>query len=416
MPGFVADVKICKAEGCACLATGGTRLLSCGLFMLPFCDSRREALRGRVAAFAARLPRVVGEAALDKATALPALAALAAAEILPLVVPAVHGGGAQNVDALSLVVVRETLAGMSTVHDVLFAVQGLAAHPLVLGAVPSVANQWLPALASGRGIGAFAATEPEAGSDLMAMTTTAVRQGDSYLLNGHKIFISNAGLADVYIVFARQEGSDTSGGVRLSAFAVPAETPGLQTHPMELMAAHAIGGVWLRDVRIPAEFRLGEEGDGLSLCLSTLELYRPTVGAAACGMAMRAFEETLRRIQVRKQFGQTLADQPTVRFALAEMATNLEAARGLVYRAAWYKEQPDASPVELRRLTAMAKLHATEAACAVVDQALQLHGAAGLVRGGVIERLYRDVRALRIYEGTSEIQKLLVARTYLGGK
>lgn len=384
--------------------------------MLPFCDPRREELRGRVAAFAARLPRVFEEAALSKEAALSALSALADAGLLPFVVPAAYGGAAETVDALSLVVVRETLAGMSTLHDVLFAVQGLAAHPLVLGALPSVANQWLPALASGRAIGAFAATEPEAGSDLMAMTTTAVRQGDDYVLNGHKIFISNAGMADVYVVFAKQEDSDAAGFARLSAFAVPAETPGLQTHPMELMAAHAIGGVWLRDIRIPAEFRLGHEGDGLSLCLSTLELYRPTVGAAACGMAMRAFDETQRRVKVRKQFGQALADQPTVRFTLAEMATNLEAARGLVYRAAWYKEQPDASAVELRRLTAMAKLHATETACTVVDQALQLHGAAGLVRGGVIERLYRDVRALRIYEGTSEIQKLLVARTYLGGK
>jgi acyl-CoA dehydrogenase len=384
--------------------------------MLPFCDPRREELRGRVEAFASRLPRVAVDASLDKSTALAVLSSLAEAELLPLVVPAAFGGGAPQVDALSLVVVREALAGMSTLHDVLFAVQGLAAHPLVLGAEPSLANQWLPSLACGRAIGAFAATEPEAGSDLTAMTTTAVRQGDSYLLNGHKIFISNAGIADVYIVFARQEGLDSFGGPRLSAFAVPAETPGLQTHPMELMAAHSIGGVWLRDLRIPAAFRLGQEGDGLSLCLSTLELYRPTVGAAACGMAMRAFDETKRRVQVRKQFGQTLAYQPTVRSALADMATNLEAARGLVYRAAWYKEQPDASAVELRRLTSMAKLHATETACTVVDQALQLHGAAGLVRGGVMERLYRDVRALRIYEGTSEIQKLLVARTYLGGK
>jgi acyl-CoA dehydrogenase len=384
--------------------------------MLPFCDPRREALRGRVAAFASRLPRVLGDDILDKETALSALASLAAAEILPHVVPSAYGGASEQVDALSLVVVRETLAGMSTLHDVLFAVQGLAAYPFVLGAKPSVANRWLEDLACGRAIGAFAATEPEAGSDLMAMTTSAERQGDDYVLNGHKIFISNAGLADVYVVFAKQEGSGPSGEARLSAFVVPAETPGLQTHPMELMAAHAIGGVWLRDVRIPAEFRLGQEGDGLSLCLSTLELYRPTVGAAACGMAMRAFDETLRRVQVRKQFGQTLADQPTVRFSLAEMAANLEAARGMVYRAAWQKEQPDAAPVEVRRLTSMAKLLATETACTVVDQALQLHGAAGLVRGGVIERLYRDVRSLRIYEGTSEIQKLLVARTYLGGK
>ena len=368
-----------------------------------------------MAAFAATQPRVPGEPAADKASVAAALAELAAAGLLQLVVPAAFGGGSPKVDALSLVVVRETLAGISPFHDVLFAVQGLAAHPIAAGASPLVANQWLPALAQGRAVGAFAATEPEAGSDLMAMTSSAVRQGDDYVLNGHKIYISNAGVADVYVVFARQHPEESS-APRLSAFVVPADATGVQTHTMDLMATHSIGGVRMRDVRVPAAFRLGQEGDGLALCLATLELYRPTVGAAACGMALRALQETLRRVQVRKQFGRALSDQPTVRFTLADMATRLEAARGLVYRAAWYKEQPDAAPIELRRLTSMAKLEATEAACVIVDQALQLHGAAGLVRGSVIESLYRAVRALRIYEGTSEIQKLLVARTYLGGK
>lgn len=381
--------------------------------MLPFIDPRREALRGQVAAFAASLPREEPE--LGRPLALQALAALAEAGILQAVVPARFGGAAPQVESLSLVVVREALAGMSSLHDVLFAVQGLAAHPLA-AANPAVAARWLPDLAQGQAIGAFAATEAEAGSDLNGMTTTATRDGDDYVLNGHKVFISNAGLADVYIVFAKHPSEEERAPTRLSAFVVPADAVGVQTHPMDLMAAHAIGGVWLRDVRVPVSHRVGAEGDGMSLCLSTLELYRPTVGAAACGMAARALAETQKRVQVRKQFGQTLAAQPTVRFALADMATSLEAARGLVYRAAWSKEHQPAGSQEVRRLAAMAKLHATEAACAIVDQALQLHGAAGLVKGGIIERLYRDVRALRIYEGTSEIQRLLIARTYLGGK
>lgn len=382
--------------------------------MLPFSDPRREALRSRVAAFAAGLPRDgLGH---GREPALRALAALAHAGVLPVIAPARFGGAAESVEALSLVVVREALAGMSCVHDVFFAVQGLAAHPLVRAASPDVAHRWLPALVQGQAIGAFAATEAEAGSDLHAMTTTATRDGDAYVLNGHKVFISNAGLADVYVVFAKQAQTEAGAPTRLSAFVVPAELAGVETHPMELMAAHAIGGVWLRNVRVPASHLLGAEGEGLSLCLAALELYRPTVGAAACGMAARALAETQKRVQVRKQFGQTLAAQPTVRSTLADMATNLEAARGLVYRAAWCRENQDPGSPEIRRLSSMAKLYATEAACDIVDKALQLHGAAGLVKGGVIEGLYRDVRALRIYEGTSEIQRLLIARTYLGGK
>ena len=382
--------------------------------MLPFSDPRREALRGQVSAFGGGLPR--DEGTFDRPAALRGLGALAQAGILAAIAPARNAGIADQVEALSLVVIREGLAGMSSFHDVLFAVQGLAAHPMAAAGDSAVAQLWLPLLAQGQAVGAFAATEAEAGSDLNGMTTTATRDGDGYVLNGHKIFISNAGLADVYVVFAKHERGESGAATGLSAFVVPADVAGLETHPMELMAAHAIGGVWLRNVRVPASHRLGNEGDGLALCLSTLELYRPTVGAAACGMAARALTETQKRVQVRRQFGQTLASQPTVRFALADMATSLEAARGLVYRAAWCKENQPAGSQEVRRLAAMAKLHATEAACAIVDQALQLHGAAGLVKGGVIERLYRDVRALRIYEGTSEIQRVLIARTYLGAR
>jgi acyl-CoA dehydrogenase len=372
--------------------------------MRPFTDDRRDALRDRVRAFAAGLPRR-GKGDVDPRTAARALADEG---LFRLCVPATFGGEADIVEPLSLVVTREELAFASGSHDALFAVQGLAAHPLALAGNDDLRRRWLPALAQGQALGAFVVTEPEAGSDLGAVSTTARREDGDYLLDGHKIFISNATFADLLIVLARTDDG-------LTLFAVPAASPGLETSPLELLASHSVGSVRLRGVRVAAAARLGAEGEGLALCLRTLEVFRSTVGAAACGLARRALEEARRRVLARRQFGKPLAENQSVQFTLAEMKTELDAARALVYQAASLQE--DAlrrnSSERLAGTAASAKLFATEMAQSVVDRALQLHGAAGLVSGGVMEALYREVRGLRIYEGTSEVQKMVIARELL---
>ncbi len=365
--------------------------------MRPFTDDRRELLRARVRTFAEGLPRRGAEPEPREVVRL-----LAEAGLFRLGIPAAFGGDAATVEPLSLAVAREELAYASGLADALFAVQALGAYPLVVAGTGEERARWLPRLARGEAVAAFAVTEPEAGSDLGAVTTAAQRDGDGYRLDGQKVFISNAGIADMYIVLAQAEGGPT-------AFVVPAA--GLETTSIAMLASHPVGTVRLRGVKVPAIARLGREGEGLALCLGTLELFRATVGASACGLARRALDEALRRVQARKQFGRPLAEQQALRFALADAATELDAARLLVYRAAWLKE---ASP-EARndRESAMAKLKATETAQSVVDLAVQLHGAAGLVRGSTVEALYREVRALRIYEGTSEIQKVVISRTIL---
>jgi acyl-CoA dehydrogenase len=382
--------------------------------MRPYTDDRREALRERVRAFARAALRRPAGGADPRALAR----ALAGEGLFRLLAPADAGGAAAGVEPLSLVVAREELAWASGLADALFAVQGLCALPLALAGAGEARRRWLAALAGGDAIGAFAVTEPEAGSDLAAVATTARADAGDYVLDGHKTFISNAAFADVFFVLARvvREGAEARApGEAHAAFVVPREAAGVDTSPLELLGAHAVGAVRLRGVRIPASARLGAEGEGLALTLRTLEVFRPTVGAAACGLAARALDEARRRVEVRRQFGRPLAAHQAVAFAVAERATELEAARGLVYRAAWLKEQALAAGRDERLDTSasMAKLFATETAQRVVDTALQLHGAAGLVKGGVIEALYEEVRALRIYEGTSEMQKLVIARALL---
>jgi acyl-CoA dehydrogenase len=375
--------------------------------MRPFCDDRREALRTQVRAFARTLPRR-GLAPGRAEDARQVVAALAGEGLLALLVPSAHGGAAERILPLSLAVTREELAAASGFHDAMFAVQGLTATTLAHAPGGVAPKQWLPELAAGRAIGAFALTEPEAGSDISAMTSTARRTAEGYVLDGHKVFISNAGVADLYLVFARMEGSEKD----FAAFAVPAATPGVEANPIELMANHVIGGLRLRGVTVPAGALVGAEGDGMRLALGTLEIWRPMVGAAACGMARRALDEALARTRVRKQFGKPLVEQQAIAHMLAEMATELEAARLLVYQAAWLKEiVPAERDPRLGRSASMAKLFATEAAGRVVDRAVQLHGAAGLVRGSVVESLYREVRSLRIYEGASEVLRSIIARS-----
>ncbi len=374
--------------------------------MRPFTDDRREALRARVRAFAAGLPR----RGKDPGRPREILTALGESGLLRLCVPAAFGGDAARVEPLSLVVAREELSFASGLADALFAVQGLGSHCLVVAGSPELCGRWLPAVARGEAIAAFAVTEAEAGSDLGAVTTLARRDGDGWILDGHKIFISNAGIADFYLVLARTAaGQGHKGG--FSIFFVPAAYDGVECSPQELLASHPVGSVRFREVQLPPSALIGAEGQGLALCLGALEMFRPTVGAAACGLALRAFDEARRRVTIRRQFGAPLAANQSVRFALAEMSTDLQAARLLVYRAAWCQECDDSPPHALS--ASSAKLYATEMAQRVVDQSLQLHGAAGLVRGSTTEALYREVRALRIYEGTSEIQKLVIARELL---
>ncbi|MFZ5470276.1 MAG: acyl-CoA dehydrogenase family protein [Myxococcota bacterium] len=321
-------------------------------------------------------------------------------------VPGVYGGRLANVDVRSVCVLREEMAYVSAAADSIFAVQGLGSHPVLLGGSEQQKKELLSRVAAGSALFAFALTEPEAGSDVAALSTTAKRDGDGYVLDGHKRFISNAGVATHYTVFAR-----TSEGPKgISAFVVPADSPGFRVAKMELLAEHPIGELTFEHCRVPATARLGEEGSGMKLALATLDVFRSTVGAAAVGMARRALDEALAYAKKRRQFGAALAELQAVQFLLAESAVELDAARLLVQRAAAVK---DGGAERVTYQAAVAKLFATEAAQRIIDRCLQVHGGNGVVKGFAIERLYRDVRALRIYEGASEVQKLVIARHLL---
>ena len=301
--------------------------------------------------------------------------------------------------------VREALAAASPLADAVFALQALGTLPIVLAGSESVKHRWLPGVLAGTTMAAFAMTEPEAGSDIGAITTTAQRDGSEYVLNGKKTLISNAGIADFYVVFASTDPS--AGNKGLTAFVVPAETPGFRfVRALTLSAPHPLGDIAFDDARIPADARLGAEGDGFRLGLGTLDRLRPTVGAAACGMAERALAEALHHAGTRRQFGAPLSANQLIQAKLARMATDLAAARLLVYRAAWEK---DHGTERITLEAAMAKSFATEAAQRIVDDAVQILGGRGVLASHPVDRLYRSVRSLRIYEGTTEIQQLVIA-------
>jgi acyl-CoA dehydrogenase len=332
-----------------------------------------------------------------------AVVELARAELFRALVPSEFGGVAPGVEALGLCAIREELGAASGLADSIFAVQGLGSHPVLLGGSAEQRQTFLPLAARGERIFGFALTEPEAGSDAAALQTVARRDGDDYLLEGTKRFISNAGLAHHYTVFART----SEGSKGISAFLVDADTPGLEVGPqLPVIAPHPIAEVRFAGCRVPSSRRLGAEGEGLKLALATLDLFRSTVGAAALGMARRAQAEALAYTARRKQFGAPLAELQGVQFLLAESAVELDAARLLVHHAAHVKDGGARVTYE----AAVAKLFATEAAQRIIDRALQLHGGNGVLEGFAVERLYREVRALRIYEGASEVQKLVIAR------
>jgi acyl-CoA dehydrogenase len=305
----------------------------------------------------------------------------------------------------SCVIAREVLGYFSPLADAVFALQGLGTLPILRAGTAEAKARWVEGAITGRFMAAFAMTEPEAGSDIASMTTTARRDGDSYVLNGKKSFISNAGIADFYTVFASTDPAAKGRG--LSAFVVPADAPGFRFAGAQVLSApHPLGEIEFNDCRVPAGNRLGEEGAGMSLGLATLDRMRATVGAAATGMAQRALSESLDHARARVQFGKPLAEFQLVQEKLARMAMELTAARLLVYRAAWEADQGQAR-VTLE--AAMAKAYATEAAQRIVDDAVQILGGAGALKSHPVDRLYRSVRALRIYEGTTEIQHLVIA-------
>ena len=315
-----------------------------------------------------------------------------------------------KIDVRALCLIREELAYSSSLADLAFVMQGLGTYSIARAAPDHVRDFWLARAASGKAIAAFALTEPNAGSDVAAVQTTARRDGESYVIDGRKRFISNAGIADFYTVFAKT-GTREDGRPILSAFVVGSKMQGFRiVERTPMIAPHPIGEIAFDQCRVPAEDMVGNEGDGFKLAMETLDTFRASVGAAACGMARRALDASLRYSSNRKQFGRLLCEHQLVQAKLADMITELDAARLLVYRAAYAR---DTESGRFTREASEAKLFATEAAGRIIDSAVQIHGGAGLVSGTVVERLYRDVRALRIYEGTSEIQKLVIATQLL---
>jgi acyl-CoA dehydrogenase len=314
---------------------------------------------------------------------------------------------AEEIDVRSLVLAREALGYAHPQADAIFAVQGLGTYPIVLAGADDQKKRYLPEVLRGERIGAFALTEPEAGSDVGSLRCEARRDGDDWVLDGEKTLISNVPIADHYIVFARVHGEEKS----ISAFIVDRDASGLTLSVQPMSSDHPIGELELRGCRLQASALLGSVGGGMRLALTTLETFRISVGAAANGMASAALEDTLAHVQRRRQFGKPIADQQLVQAYLAEMATELDAARLLVARAAWLK---DVRGGRASGEVAIAKMYATEAAQRIIDKAVQLHGGRGVLLGTRVESLYRDIRPLRIYEGTTEIQKLIIARHLLG--
>jgi len=313
-----------------------------------------------------------------------------------------------RLDVRSICLIRENLAAHSGLADVAFAMQGLGSAPISLFGSEELQARYVQPIAAGAAIAAFAISEVGAGSDVAAVSTTAKEDGDRWIIDGEKTWISNAPIADVFVVFARTENGE--GSRCLSAFVVPSTARGLHVERLNVSGPHPIGTVAFEDVSVPSDHLIGERGQGFKVAMATLGRFRPSVGAAALGFARRALAEALTWTDEREIAGRKLADYDMTRERLADMALTIDAGALLVYRAAWLL---DCREGRHSRETSMAKLFATEGAQAVVDSAIQLLGARGLVAGSSLESLYREVRALRIYEGTSEVQKLLVARDLL---
>ncbi|HYT80353.1 MAG TPA: acyl-CoA dehydrogenase family protein [Actinomycetota bacterium] len=334
------------------------------------------------------------------------LLALNQVRLLPRLFPERVGGSQPgNVPAIEICLLREGLAQGSTEAENALAMQGIAGYPIVAAGSEGLVQRWIPAVARGEAVAAFALTEPEHGSDAAAIELSAERDGDGYRLTGVKTWISNAPDADIYTVFARTTPGTGAKGV--TAFALPADSPGVSGKPLELISPHPIGTLELDGVFVPSSSLLGEVDAGFKVAMRTLDVFRPSVGAFAVGMAQAALDASAEHAGTRTAFGKAIKEFQAVSHLLAEMATRTEAARLLVYAAAAAYDQ---GAPGVTRSSAMAKLFATETAQFVVDAAIQIHGAVALERGHLLEHLYREVRAPRIYEGTSEIQREVIAR------
>lgn len=377
----------------------------------PFFEDAHRELDGRLADSVASWPQAPGrdDASIDE-RCRAWVKVLGAEGYLRYCVPQAWGGALPALDSRALCVLRERLAMHHALADFAFAMQGLGSGAITLGGRDVVRQSWLPRVASGEAIAAFALSEPEAGSDAGAMRTTARRTSGGWRLDGVKTWISNGGIADFYCVFARSV-PESVGGKGISGFLVPANTPGFSIgERIDVMSPHPLATVHFDACEIPEDALLGVEGEGFALAMRTLDIFRVSVAAAATGFARRALQEGLQYADGRAMFGALLGDQPLAQAILGDMATDVDTAALLTYRAAWHRDtQPDRST----GVAAMAKLSATELAQHVVDRAVQLHGGRGVRVGEVVERLYRDVRALRIYEGASEVQRLLIGRETL---
>ena len=321
--------------------------------------------------------------------------------------PAIGGEG-RAIDTRAICILRETLARYNGLADFAFAMQGLGSGAISLDGTAAQRERYLPRVARGEALAAFALSEPEAGSDVAAMQCSATAEGDSYVLNGEKTWISNGGIADFYVVFARTGEAPGSRGI--SAFIVDAGTPGFEiAERIEVIAPHPLARLKFTNCRVPASQMIGAPGQGFKVAMRTLDVFRTSVAAAALGFARRALQEGLAQAKGRRMFGATLAELPLTQAKLADMACTVDSAALLVYRAAWQRDQGQ----NVTREAAMAKLMATEGAQRVIDAAVQLHGGRGVRSGEIVESLYREIRALRIYEGASEVQQLIIGRDLL---
>ena len=378
----------------------------------PFFDDGHRTLARELGAWTAQQvePLAHDETDID-ATCRTLVTRLGAAGWLRYTVPKAYGGVFDRIDVRSLCLARETLACTSGLADFAFAMQGIGAGPISLFGSERLKQRYLPPVAAGERIAAFALSEPEAGSDVTAMQTTARRDGEGWVLTGIKTWISNAGIADHYVVFCR---TPELGERAFGAFVVDATAPGFSvTKRIDLIAPHPLGTIALDNCRVAGDAVVGEVGKGLRVALGTLDVFRSTVGAAALGLARRALAESVAHVNARRVSGKALAEMQLTQARIADMAVAVDASALLVYRAAWTR---DHGADRITREAAMAKLYATEAAQRVIDDAVQLFGGRGVVAGEPVERLYREVRALRIYEGTSEIQRLVIAGATLGAR
>jgi acyl-CoA dehydrogenase len=384
-------------------------MLSADLLSLPFFEDRHRDHAARLTAWAARhVPPLVDHDDID-GSCRRLVAAMGEAGFLRACVPGDQGGLTPNLDARTLCITRAILAYVDGLADFAFAMQGLGTGPISFFGTEAQKAAACPPVRDGKAVAAFALSEPDAGSDVAAMATTATRVAEGWRLDGVKTWISNGGIADRYVVFART--GEQPGARGISAFIVPATTPGLTiAERIDVIAPHPLATLAFDNCVVPADALLGKPGGGFAVAMATLDMFRPTVAAAALGMGLRALDEATRRAKARQMFGAPLADLQLTQASLADSVAELEAAALLVFRAAWAKDQ---GKPRITKEAAIAKMVATENAQKVIDRAIQVFGGLGVKKGEKVEELYREIRALRIYEGATEVQKVVIARAHL---